>query len=567
MKLLRKKRWPHVRRDRQAQRNIHVLMRYLAIVVVVVLVFTQLFHVLMEHFEGRTYSWITGLYWTLTVMTTLGFGDITFTSDVGRIFSIVVLNTGILLLFLVLPFVFIRIGPWLEARFRMTAPTYAPPGTSGHVVLCAYDPIAPGLIHRLEREEIPYFIIEGDETRASELYTKGFSVIRGAVDRKETYEAVRANRARLVFANRSDIVNTNIILTVHEVAPETPVVALADQEHAIDVLELSGATKVLPLKRWLGEQLANRVNAMHAEAHAIGRYEDLLIAELALHRTPLAGKTIRETRLRENTGVSIVGVWERGVLLPAHPDYRLSETTVAVVVGTEQQLEELNNLLLIYDFNPNPVLVIGGGVVGGAAIRALGRKGVPVHLVERDPQLCTRYGEQCKAVFTGDAADYDLLQAAGIMEAPSVLLSTNDDAMNIFLASYCRHLNPELRIVSRVTYERNVEALHRAGADFVLSYYTLGVDAVFSIIKNRELIVIGERVDLFSVSLPKSLAGKTLAESGIGAKTGLNVIAVREDGKVITNITPATRLMPGMELIMIGDYKQRALFSEIFGDR
>ena len=41
--------------------------------------------------EGQAHSWLTGLYWTLTVMSTLGFGDITFHSDLGRAFSIVVL--------------------------------------------------------------------------------------------------------------------------------------------------------------------------------------------------------------------------------------------------------------------------------------------------------------------------------------------------------------------------------------------------------------------------------------------------------------------------------------------
>ncbi len=564
MKFFSNNRWSRVRPNRQARRNLNLLLRYALIVVVVVLVFSQLFHVIMEHYEGRTYSWLTGLYWTVTVMTTLGFGDIVFVSDVGRIFSVFVSGTGILLLFLVLPFVFTHIGPWLEERFRMTAPTSVPPSTSRHVILCAYDAIASGLIRRFEREKIPYFLLEGDEAKASELYAKGYSVVRGALDRKETYAAVRASRARMVFANRSDILNTNIILTVREVAPGLEVVALAAREHSVDVLELSGATKVLPLKQWLGEQLANRVSAMHTEAYTIGRYENLLIAELPLHHTPMVGKTIRETHLRESTGVSIVGVWERGELRPAHPDYRLTDADVAVVVGTEEQIENLNNLLVIYDFNPNPVLVIGGGAVGGAAIRALGRRGVPVHLVEREPVVCARYVGQCKKVFTGDASDYELLREAGIMEAPSVLLSTNDDAMNIYLASYCRHLNPELRIVSRVTYDRNIEALHRAGADFVLSYHTLGVDAVFSILKNRALIVIGERVDLFSVPLPESLAGKTLAESGIGAKTGLNVIAVREGDKIITNISPQTRLLPGMELIMIGDHKQREQFSELF---
>ena len=48
--------------------------------------------------------------------------------------------------------------------------------------------------------------------------------------------------------------------------------------------------------------------------------------------------------------------------------------------------------------------------------------------------------------------------------------------MNIYLAVYCRRLKPDLRIVSRITHERNVEAIHRAGADFVLSYTSLGAE-------------------------------------------------------------------------------------------
>jgi hypothetical protein len=55
-------------------------------------------------YEGRQYSWVTGFYWTLTTMSTLGFGDITFHSDAGRLFSVVVLLSGIVFLLVMLPF-------------------------------------------------------------------------------------------------------------------------------------------------------------------------------------------------------------------------------------------------------------------------------------------------------------------------------------------------------------------------------------------------------------------------------------------------------------------------------
>src|SRR5690606_34631380 len=121
----------------------------------------------------------------------------------------------------------------------------------------------------------------------------------------------------------------------------------------------------------------------HCEAHVIGRFRDVLIAEFPVHQTPLAGRAIRDAKLREVTGVNVVGVWERGRLLPARPDTTLSASSIPVVVGTEEQIRALNGVVERYDVNPNPVLILGGGKVGRSAARALKKKGVRVHLVER----------------------------------------------------------------------------------------------------------------------------------------------------------------------------------------
>jgi Trk K+ transport system NAD-binding subunit len=157
-----------------------------------------------------------------------------------------------------------------------------------------------------------------------------------------------------------------------------------------------------------------------------------------------------------------------------------------------------------------------------------------------------------------------LLRRAGIEEAPAVLLTTNDDAVNIYLAAYCRRLNNDLRVVSRITHERNLEAIHRAGADFVLSYATLGVEAVYSAIKDKRLVVLGEGVDLLARDVPAPLAGRTLAESEIGARTGLNVVAIEHNGAFRTDLTGDTTLPADGRLLMIGDEQQTEAFVETF---
>ncbi len=550
----------------QLRANVGALLRYVGILAGIIVIFTILFHLLMV-WEGQTHSWLSGFYWVLVTMSTLGYGDIAFHTDLGRAFSLVVLFTGVIMLLVVLPFVFIRYfyAPWLEAQIRIRAPREVAADVSGHVIICDWDSIAPGLVEQLTRHEIPYVVLDPDPEQAARRHGEGISILCGEVDSRETYLRARTQAARMVLANLDDVTNTNIVLTVREVAPEIPVVAIASSEDSADLLELAGATHVLGLRRQLGEQLANRINAGHAQTHAIGSFRNLVISEFPVLNTPLAGKTIRETGLREMLGINVVGVWEQALLKPAHPDRILTEQCLPVVIGTEEQMRELDEVLYIYDTNWNPVIVIGGGKVGRSAARSLKRKGVPVHLIERKPELAQRWADIPDRIFVGDAANRELLDEAGIQDAPAVLLTTNDDAMNVYLAVYCRRLNPKVRIVSRVTHDRNVDSIRRAGADLVLSYASLGVEAITSLARGRNMVLLGEGVELFEMELPKRLAGKTLAESGIGVRTGLNVVAVERDGALHPSPRAGEYLTSGCRLYMIGTPEQGQLFRREFG--
>ena len=548
----------------EMRENMRELLRYLLFLGLLITGYAVLFHVIMLYVEGQAHSWLTGFYWTLVVMTTLGFGDVTFASDIGRVFSVVVLLSGVVFLLVMLPFLFIRLfyTPWLEARVRILAPREAPPAASGHVIVIEYDAIAVGLVQRLAAEGVPCFTIEPDPVQAARLLGDGVPVVAGAIDEQATYERLRVGAARLVFANGTDTANTNVTLTVREVAAGTPIVAIAEHEDSIDILELSGANTVLPLKRQLGEYLASRVDAGRAEAHVVAAIHDLQIAELPARDTPFAGMQVRETHLRERTGLTVAGLWERGRLQPAYPDTRIDPGSVLVVTGTAQRIAGLTELLPGRTDMTRPVLLIGAGAVGQAAAAALRRKGFTVHAIDRDEAALARMAAAGHEVFAGDAANRQLIERAGVGNAGSVLLTSNDDAMNIYLAVYCRRLNPDVRIVSRIA--RNQEAIHRAGADFVLSDATIGVEAVMSLLDGHEPVLLGEGVRLFTVGVPAALGGRPLRDSGIGSRTGMSVIAVRHGEEYISTLTGETVLPPGGELLMLGSLNQRRSFGAAF---
>lgn len=545
--------------ERRRRRNVRALGKYFALIGAIVVLFMVLFQAIMWYAEGQHHSLITALYWTLSTMSMLGLGDIVFASELGRLFTVVVLVSGILTVLVLLPFAVIRFlyAPWLEARA-------VPERMQGHVIITKWDNIAPALVEKLELLGIPYYVLEPDPANLSHLRESGVSVAPGEIDDRGTYERVRVGTASLVLANVNDTTNTNVTLTVREASQTVKIAAVVENEHSIDILELAGATSVLPLKQQLGEQLANRMNAGHAQTHVIGSFRDLLIAEFPVHNTPFAGRTLHEIELRGTLGVNVVGVLEHARFVPAGSDTVLTDHCFPVIIGTREEMDALDEFLAIYDANYSPVLVIGGGVVGQSAARLLKRRGVPVHLIERSERLRDAICDIPDRLFLGDAADRDVLIGAGLLETPGVLLTTNDDAMNIYLAVYCRRLAPDVRIVSRITHDRNMEAIRRAGADLALSHMSLGVASVISLLKGRELVFLGEGVDLYELLLPDSLTGKTLETSGIAKRTGLNVIAVQGDAGLTTNPAVTATLDKGSTLLMMGSPSQRRTFKELF---
>ena len=169
--------------EHRTQRNVRSLMKFILILTVLIVAYSILFHVIMEH-EGQDHSWITGFYWTLTVMSTLGFGDITFESDLGRAFSMIVLVTGIVFLLVLLPFTIIQFlyAPWVDAVEAARTPRQVREDMSGHVILIHHDAVTEDLIVKLEQSDISYVLLVPDFDDASRLHDMGVHVIFGPLD-------------------------------------------------------------------------------------------------------------------------------------------------------------------------------------------------------------------------------------------------------------------------------------------------------------------------------------------------------------------------------------------------
>ena len=546
------------------KRNMRQLLKFLLVLALMVAVYSILFHYIMAA-EGKDHTWITGVYWTLTVMSTLGFGDITFQTDLGRAFSIVVLLSGMVFLLTLLPFMFIKFfyAPWIEAESRKRAPRELPKGTRGHVILTSYDPVTMALIEKLDDHRIDYVLVESDFKRALELYDLGVKVAVGEIDDPDTYRRLRADQAALIAATNRDEINTNIAFTVRELSETVPILTTADSPYSEDILQMAGSTKVLPLYDILGRALAAWTVGGDCKANIIGRYGELIIAEFAAMGTPLVGKTLAESRLRESFGVNVVGIWDRGRFRIPHADTRIERTSVLLLAGSEKNLEAYDEIYAFYHIcklTADPVLIVGSGRVGDTIAQRFKERESPYLVIEKNPKRL----QDEKHYVVGDAADIRTLQRAWIEKAPAALITTHDDATNIYLTKYLRSLRPDMQILSRANLDRNVSTLHRAGADFVMSLATLGANAIYHYLINEDTAMLAEGLNIFRIKAPPSLTGKNLADSRIREVTDCSVVAIGDGGVLSVNPDPQMPIRAGAELILIGTDEGEKKFLQAF---
>jgi voltage-gated potassium channel len=370
-------------RDRPSRVNIMSLFKFLGMIATIVVIYGIIFHQIMAY-EGREESWFTGVYWALTVMSTLGFGDITFESDLGRIFSVFVLVTGIILLVL-LPFTFIEFfyEPYMKAQQAARTPTELPEKTRDHVILTKFDVVTRMLIERLNHYHYDYVLITSDINEASQLLDQGYKVMIGDLDDPKTYQLARVDQALFVASTVNDQVNANIVFTVREISDSVPIIATASNAASVDILKLAGASYVLQLGEMMGRTLARQVSAGVTRAHIIGQFDNLQIAEAGVRGTPLVGKTLEETQLGYHIGINVLGMWERGIFQSATPETVITPNMTMVMAGFEEHITHYNQMYCRKHADAPRAIIIGGGRVGRAVAQSLAERAIPYTIVER----------------------------------------------------------------------------------------------------------------------------------------------------------------------------------------
>jgi Trk K+ transport system NAD-binding subunit len=358
--------------------------------------------------------------------------------------------------------------------------------------------------------------------QALDLVDQGYKVLVGDWTTRIPTTGPMCSRRRWWWLN-DDMKNTSIVYTVREIAPEVPIVANADMDDSVDILRLAGCSHVFQFMNMLGHSLARRTLGARTRSNIIGRFEESGHCRGPGHAHRVGGKINPGNRSAPgHRHHRCRYLWNRGHFSLPHPDTTIEPSTVLVLAGSDEQLAVYGSYVGEVDTAESaPALILGGGRVGKAAVSTLKEQGMAYRIVEKNARI-SEDGDNC---IVGSAADHQTLIKAGIDTAPSVFITTHNDDVNIYLTIYCRRLRPDIQIISRATLDRNINVLHAAGADLVMSHASMAANTIINILTPDRVLMLTEGLNIFRCKVHPHLVGKTLLTSGIRESTGCSVIA------------------------------------------
>jgi voltage-gated potassium channel len=333
----------------------NILKRRAAVLIVAIIALLVLspigYMIIRAIVEDKSASFIEAFFWTVATITTMGApSELVLTSELGRVYTIIVVFSGIAIFFIGFPFFII--GPWLEEQVKKaTSPELIPLPEKDHVIVCGYSEIGEEVIDDLELHNIPYILIDSDKSLGDKLVRSKTPFIIGDARDADVLNRANIERAFSVVAAENDSKNPIICLTAKSIKPKLRIIASVDDEEHEEVLMRAGATKVVSPKASSGVLLANMaLSRFDVDIKGkISLLEKMQIWQYAItHDSNLKDKTLLETRIRKKTGSTVIGLWKNGTLIiNPSANETLPENSILVIIGTPDQHSKVSGIMRV----------------------------------------------------------------------------------------------------------------------------------------------------------------------------------------------------------------------------
>lgn len=320
----------------------------------VVRAFTTLFVVLIIGSSGymviEDWGFLDSLYMTVITITTVGYGEVRSLSDLGRVFSIILIIFGVGIIALLAQAMIELQVKSLIGRQKLGLKMRS---IKNHYVLCGFGRIGKTIAREMKLNKIPMVVIDNMPEERELLESEGIPYIIGDASNEDILLEAGIERAKgLVSVVASDADNLFITMSARGLNPNLFILARSDQEHTEKKLLRAGADKVVSPYLLGGRKMAQSIIrpaltdfiefTVHNREIGLGM-EELMVSE----KSRLNGTTLMDSGIRQEMDVIIVAKRAKGGEMTFNPSsltlIEAGDTLIAL--GASNDLEKLASVL------------------------------------------------------------------------------------------------------------------------------------------------------------------------------------------------------------------------------
>ena len=322
-------------------------IRIVSITVLITLTGT-LFYMLIEDA-----SVVEALYFSLSTITTVGYGDVHPGGLGGRLLAIFLMLGGVgMMLYLYSAVASFVVEGRLRQVLGVRKMKRAMERMRDHYIICGYGRLGQIVVRELERAGASFVIIESDPQRIAEASERGYAVVKGDATHEDVlHEAGLMRCAGLATTISDDAENLYIGIAARSLCPTLPVVCRSSTDRVRLLFEQAGIKRTISTEEIGARRLVSSLTRPHIVEFMdeMLKYEGDKASLHAVHLpegSPLIGTTIMGSKIREKFGAVVLAIQREGGV---HPNPGASEELHAgdllILIGHRKQIEELQALV------------------------------------------------------------------------------------------------------------------------------------------------------------------------------------------------------------------------------
>ncbi len=300
------------------------------------------------------WRFIDALYMTVITLGTVGFKEVHDLSDVGKVFTMILIVVGVSVLgYIVGSLAQIMFEGQIQRVMGRMKVEKMIEKLSDHYIICGFGRIGSLICKEFKANHLPFVVVEKSAETAEKLDEEGYLHMKGDATLDETLLKAGIKKAKgLISVVTSDTENVYITLTARGLNPDLYILARSGEEGSDIKLKRAGANKVVSPYIIGGTRMAQsilRPNVVDFIEIATGSdHLDLQMEEITIpDHSAFAGETLVSSGFRKETGVIIIGIKKSHgkMVFNPHSQAKIEGGDTLIVLGEPSAIIKLDDLV------------------------------------------------------------------------------------------------------------------------------------------------------------------------------------------------------------------------------